>query len=127
MNACINAGNHENLVKVLGKIKNHPEQKMGLVLDLIPQNFKNLGGPPSFETCTRDTFENQKKINLTSIFKIIKSIAEACHHLHLNGIMHGDLYAHNTLIDENANTIFGDFGAATNYNQNESLGYYFEK
>ena len=28
---------------------------------------------------------------------------------------HGDLYAHNTLFDENTNIIFGDFGAATMY------------
>ncbi len=29
--------------------------------------------------------------------------------------MHADLYAHNTLIDEEGNTLFGDFGAATIY------------
>jgi hypothetical protein len=29
--------------------------------------------------------------------------------------MHGDLYAHNTLIDNQGNTILGDFGAATMY------------
>jgi tRNA A-37 threonylcarbamoyl transferase component Bud32 len=36
-------------------------------------------------------------------------------HLHVNKVCHGDLYAHNTLYDENANIIFGDFGAATMY------------
>ena len=36
-------------------------------------------------------------------------------HLHLNQVCHGDLYAHNTLFDNAANIIFGDFGAATMY------------
>jgi serine/threonine protein kinase len=36
-------------------------------------------------------------------------------HLHDNQVSHGDLYAHNTLFDQNANIIFGDFGAATMY------------
>ncbi len=36
-------------------------------------------------------------------------------HLHSNQVSHGDLYAHNTLFDEDANIIFGDFGAATMY------------
>ena len=36
-------------------------------------------------------------------------------HLHANQVCHGDLYAHNTLFDEEANIIFGDFGAASMY------------
>jgi tRNA A-37 threonylcarbamoyl transferase component Bud32 len=34
-------------------------------------------------------------------------------HLHENQVSHGDLYAHNILFDQQANIIFGDFGAAT--------------
>lgn len=127
MNACITAGNHTNLVTVLGKISHHPEHKMGLVLDLIPPDFKNLGGPPSFDSCTRDTFKPETDFTLYTILKIARSIAEACNHLHKNNIMHGDLYAHNTLIDKQANTIFGDFGAATIYNKNQLYSLNFEK
>ncbi len=36
-------------------------------------------------------------------------------HLHDNQVCHGDLYAHNTLFDNEANIIFGDFGAASMY------------
>ena len=36
-------------------------------------------------------------------------------HLHNKHICHGDLYAHNTLFDQEANIIFGDFGAASAY------------
>lgn len=41
--------------------------------------------------------------------------------------MHGDLYAHNTLIDEHANTIFGDFGAATIYDRSGKHAPLFER
>ena len=41
--------------------------------------------------------------------------------------MHGDLYAHNTLFDENANTIFGDFGAATMYDTTDKNAPYLER
>ncbi|MES2760828.1 MAG: leucine-rich repeat-containing protein kinase family protein [Bacteroidota bacterium] len=119
MNTCIAAGDHENLVRVIGKIKDHPEQKTGLVLELIPPSFKNLAGPPSFETCTRDTFKESTTFSLDAILKISTSIAKAAKHLHEKGIMHGDLYAHNTLFDETANTVFGDFGAATMYDHSD--------
>jgi hypothetical protein len=127
MNACILAENHQNLVTVIGKIKNHPEQKMGLILELIPPNFNNLAGPPSFDTCTRDTFKSGADFSTTTIIKIAKAIADASKHLHEKGIMHGDLYAHNTLIDEHANTIFGDFGAATFYDTLNNTARYFER
>ena len=127
MIANILAGNHKNLVTVIGKIENHPEQKMGLVLELIPPNFKNLAGPPSFDTCTRDTFNTSANFSVTTIHTIAKAIASANNHLHKKGIMHGDLYAHNTLIDENANTVFGDFGAATFYDTSKKNAVYFER
>ena len=127
MNACIAAGNHEHLVKLIGKITNHPEQKMGLVLELIPPSFKNLAGPPSFDTCTRDTFKEGTQFSSETILQISQSIADAAKHLHSKGIMHGDLYAHNTLFDDKANTIFGDFGAATIYDLNDKNASYFER
>ncbi len=115
MNACILAGRHENLVEVLGKIAFHPSQKEGLVLSLIPTSFYNLGLPPSFDSCTRDVFAEGTTFSVQQIIQIVGSIAAVAAHLHARGIMHGDLYAHNTLIDENAHAIFGDFGAASLY------------
>jgi Leucine-rich repeat (LRR) protein len=127
MNACIAAGNNDYLVKLIGKIKNHPKQKMGLVLELIPASFKNLASPPSFDTCTRDTFHPGTTFSSDTILKISQSIADASKHLHSKGIMHGDLYAHNTLFDNHANTIFGDFGAATIYDLNDKNAPLFER
>jgi serine/threonine protein kinase len=35
--------------------------------------------------------------------------------MHERGIMHGDFYAHNIMIDKDANSILGDFGGASYY------------
>jgi hypothetical protein len=123
MNACIAAGTHSNLVKVHGKIVNHPEQKEGLVLELIDPRYKNLGFPPDFQTCTRDTFPSGLSFSLNEIINILTGIASASTQLHSKGIMHGDLYAHNILINNedpsnpDLHPILGDFGAATFYNK----------
>jgi len=117
MKACVLAGDHTSLVTVLGKISNHPEQNNGLVFALIPSSYKNLGGPPSFDSCTRDTYADNINFSLHTINRIALSIASAAWHLHQQGLNHGDLYAHNILTDENANTLLGDFGAATCYDK----------
>lgn len=115
MQACIAAGSHPNLVNVLGKLSQTPEGKAGLVFSFIPANYEKLGDPPSLETCTRDTYSTETSFTLPVIVKIARSIASAVAHLHANGIMHGDLYAHNILVDGAGESILGDFGAASFY------------
>lgn len=127
MLACIEAGEHTNLVEVIGQIENHPEQKEGVVLELIPKEYKNLGMPPSFETCTRDTFKEGASFSIEDILTITRGVASAMLHLHENEIMHGDLYAHNILIDNNAHALLGDFGAATLYEKDTAYYHFFEK
>ncbi len=127
MQANIAFGEHTHLTKVIGKLSHHPENKDGLVLDLIPSNYKNLGLPPSFKTCTRDTFVDGTQFTIVQIKTIAIGIASACNHLHNHGIMHGDLYAHNILVDENGHVLLGDFGAATLYNRAEDSNFKYEK
>ena len=119
MNACIASGKHSHLIQVLGKIVQHPQHKKGLVFELISSSFKNLGNPPSFETCTRDVYNEGTSFSVNEIICISLGIASAAAHLHTRGLMHGDLYAHNILIDENAYPLFGDFGAAAFYEVND--------
>lgn len=116
MTACIQAGDHVHLVKALGRITDHPDSKNGLVLELIPPLFKNLGNPPSLQTCTRDTFPNQTIFSTPQVIRIALGIADVAVQLHTQGITHGDLYAHNILIDEKAHPLLSDFGAASFYN-----------
>ncbi len=119
MLAYIAAGGHYGLVKLLGQILAHPEGKEGLVMELIPERFFNLGNPPSFVSCTRDVFKEGMSLSAQQVIKIASTIASLAAQLHNNGVMHGDLYAHNTLIDEEGNTLFGDFGAAGFYDRSD--------
>ncbi|UKT64668.1 leucine-rich repeat-containing protein kinase family protein [Pedobacter mucosus] len=117
MNAHILAGDHEGIVKIIGHIDFPEEDKTGLMMELIPHHFYNLGKPPNFDTCVRDTFDGSTKLSINVITKIAATIASIANQLHERGIMHGDLYAHNILIDQDGNALFGDFGAATIYNK----------
>lgn len=127
MNASLLAGTHPNLVGVLGKLAAHPAHQQGLVMALIPAGFRNLGGPPSFATCTRDTFAPGTTFPFPVILKIAFGAAAAAAHLHQRGLLHGDLYAHNMLLNAQAELLFGDFGAATIYDPAAKNGTLFEK
>jgi hypothetical protein len=128
MRACLAAGIQENLVSPIGQIINHPEQKQGLVFPLIPSSYRNLGGPPSLESCTRDTYPAETTFPLPVVVKIATSLAAAAAHLHQRGILHGDLYPHNTLINDGGTALLGDFGAASFYPaQSQVLGQALER
>lgn len=116
MAAAIAAGQHKSLVELLGKLVGHPEQKSGLLLALIDKDFKNLAGPPSLESCIRDIYDAERRFTLQEVLNVVDGVASAAMHLHERRIMHGDLYAHNILINRAADCLLGDFGAATLYN-----------
>jgi serine/threonine protein kinase len=92
------------------------KEQLALIMELIPARFYNLGLPPSLITCTRDTFPSDATLEVSDILKIALSMADALRHLHENNVSHGDIYAHNTMVDKEANMLFGDFGAASNLN-----------
>ena len=126
MQACIAAGSHPNLIQVLGKLSQPVEGKDGLVFSFISADYANLGGPPSLETCTRDTYGENTSFTLPVILTIARGIASVAAHLHTRGLMHGDLYAHNILINRQGESILGDFGAASLYDRAAS-GQAFER
>ena len=115
LDCCLNAGEHDNLIKVVAQLdRSDVKSTLGLVMELIPKSFYNLGLPPSLQTCTRDTFEENTVFDLKTIAKVIHQMAKTLTHLHDKGVSHGDVYAHNTMINDQADMLFGDFGAATN-------------
>ncbi|NET53970.1 MAG: protein kinase, partial [Merismopedia sp. SIO2A8] len=111
---------HPHLVTALGKLTNVPGGRAGLVFPFITSEYQNLGNPPSFESCTRDTYSEGTAFAASVIVAIAHNIASAVAHLHANGIMHGDLYAHNILVNEKGNSILGDFGAASFYDRTDT-------
>jgi len=79
----------------------------------VPASFSVLGQPPSFETCTRDTFTQGQSLTLPKLKQLALQVVDVMSHLHQQQICHGDLYAHNMLVNEEQQLYLGDFGAAT--------------
>ncbi|WP_309743435.1 leucine-rich repeat-containing protein kinase family protein [Chamaesiphon sp. OTE_20_metabat_361] len=122
MNACLAAGGHPHLVGALGKIGGLPDNRSGLILSLISPDYQNLGNPPSLDSCTRDTYADGTSFSVAAILRIAIGICSAAAHLHAQGIMHGDLYAHNILVNGgDYHSLLGDFGAASSYDLNDSI------
>jgi hypothetical protein len=114
------AGRHPNLVTALGRIEDHPEGRQGLVFEIVPPRFTNLAGPPDFESCTRDVYPKGASFLAPMVLRIMTGIASAAEQLHARGVVHGDLYAHNTMVetlgtDASGHALLGDFGAAMVY------------
>lgn len=113
LEACLKVGTHPNLVQSLAQV--NEDDFSALIMKLIPAHFNNLGNPPSLDSCTRDTFPAEFELSIEHIEKIITQMTAVFEHCHENQVAHGDLYAHNTLFDDEANILFGDFGAASMY------------
>lgn len=114
MAACLAAGSHPNLTGALGRVVGHPEQKQGLLMPLLPQDWRVLAGPPSLESCSRDVYEPGLGFEPGTVLRIAAGIAKAATHLHARGLLHGDLYGHNILWDGGCGeVVLSDFGATS--------------
>lgn len=121
MKASEAAGSHPCSFEILGRIVNSPASHLGIVMPLIPIEYSILGGPPSFESVTRDTFEAGRSFRLSVILCILRGICDVCRHLHSRGISHGDIYAHNILVNSVGKPYLCDFGAATTYDSSNKI------
>ncbi|ANW26642.1 protein kinase [Vibrio coralliilyticus] len=113
LQACLQAGHHTNLVKSIAQV--NEDNHLALVMELIPSDYFNLGLPPTLNTCTRDVFKPELTLSAEKIEYIVDQMLNVFSHLHDNKVCHGDLYAHNVLINAQGEMIFGDFGAASVY------------
>jgi len=112
--ACLAAGEHPNLTGALGRLTGHPRGDQGLLMPLLPADWRVLAGPPSQESCSRDVYDPALVLDLDVALRIAGDIAAGAAHLHAQGLSHGDLYAHNTLWDGRAGAaVLSDFGAAS--------------
>lgn len=70
------------------------------VLELC-EGMQALGKPPSFDTVTRDVYPPGALPQLTppQAAVLARAVASACAHLHAHGVAHGDVYAHNVMVD----------------------------
>jgi serine/threonine protein kinase len=121
MKASEAAGCHPCSLEVLGRTINAPDGQLGLVMPLIPCEYTILGGPPSFESVTRDTFQTGKSFTLEEIVRILSGVSSVCAHLHGRGISHGDIYAHNILVTRQGKPLLSDFGASYFYSRTPDI------
>jgi hypothetical protein len=113
MTACLRAGRHPHLIPVIGTVPNHPTGASAMVMTLMDPTNRNLAGPPSLDSCTRDVYADGTRFEVTTAIQIAQGIVSAARHLHERGITHGDLYAHNILVNPDGHSLLGDFGAAS--------------
>ncbi|MCD9498181.1 leucine-rich repeat-containing protein kinase family protein [Photobacterium carnosum] len=113
LNACLKTGAHSNLVASLAQVSE--PNYLALIMALIPAHYHNLGLPPTFITCTRDTFPAEFTLSIAAIVTIVEQMTAVISHMQTRCVAHGDIYAHNVLVDDNANILVGDFGAASIY------------
>ena len=129
---------HENMIRVLGETdggvaldeKSTPQTnevetlkptgnvRPALVLELLEGEWSELGGLPSYETCTRDTYspEQAALFRPRVVLSALQGVARACEHLHMHQMTHGDVYAHNTMVEvATGSPKLGDYGAAYSY------------
>ena len=112
MAACMAVSVHPHVVSSIGRISEHPDGVQGLVMPLIAPRFHNLAAPPSLASCTRDVYASDRVLTLDVALRIAQGVASAAGHLHACGLMHGDVYGHNILVDATGTCLLGDFGAA---------------
>lgn len=112
--ACLAAGQHPALCTPSAELCDHPQGASGLLLPLMPPSLRNLAGPPSLDSCTRDVYPSGSHLEVHAAVRLAHTVAQAVAHLHAAGVMHGDLYAHNIVCNPaNGDALLSDFGAAT--------------
>lgn len=107
---------HPSLVAVRGTFK---EPRPGILLELL-EGATAAASPPNFSTVTRDALPGQggkgPQYTVAGALAVARSVARACEYLHSIGLMHGDVYLHNTLVvldgSKVVDTRLSDFGAA---------------
>lgn len=127
MAACIAAAEHQGLIGIAGPLAEGVDLLPGLLMELIAPSYQPLAGPPSLASCTRDCYEAGRRFSVRQVLHIATGVASVVSHLHQRGILHGDLYGHNLLVDPNGNALLSDFGAASFYAPQSDRGRSLER
>lgn len=127
--ASLAAGEHPNLPGALGWVNALPLPAPGsdapapsLLMPRLPVDWRVLADPPSPDSCSRDVYPAGWQLPLPAALALARSVAAAASHLHACGLLHGDLYAHNTLWDgRQGRAVLSDLGAASFLPTNDAV------
>ena len=126
----------DSITRTLARFTREEEEEegntsYGLVMEFLdPTTWKVLGGPPSFDSVTRDVYAFGTRRTCAEIVSLARCVAGAGAALHAAGVHHGDLYAHNVLFrtdSERPAAKLSDFGAAFFYPPGSALGAELER
>lgn len=107
------AAGHPNLLTPLAVVEGHPQGRLAVAMPLLSPQYFNLAGPPSLASCTRDIYATDTRFTPAIAERLLGCIRAALTHLHAQGVLHGDLYAHNILWNPaSGEAVLSDFGAA---------------
>ena len=111
--AGLHAGQHHSLLTPLASVTGAPQQQLAMALPLLPSLMQPLAQPPSLRSCTRDVYATALRPSPAAVQRVLAQIGSAVRHLHHQGMLHGDLYAHNILWNPaTGDAVLSDFGAA---------------
>jgi Leucine rich repeat/Protein tyrosine and serine/threonine kinase len=114
MDACLAAGRHPHLLGAIGRVTTPDAAAPALLMPRLPPHWAALAAPPSRESCSRDVYRAGWQLPLATAWGVARGIGQAAAHLHGQGLLHGDLYAHNTLWNaSDGQAVLSDFGAAS--------------
>jgi serine/threonine protein kinase len=113
--AMMQAKHCKSIVRLIVPVVNEDGELSGMLMEYIDDSYKPLAKPPDFETFTRDIYPEDMELSKEFVKKCISSVQQAVSDLHSKNIAHGDIYAHNILVDEDGDAILVDFGSATEF------------
>ena len=111
--AMLAAGTHPHLLGMLAQVHGHPDGGVDLLLPRLPAQWRPLAGPPSMASCSRDVYPPGLRLPAATASTIARAVSAALAQLHQRGLVHGDLYGHNILVDGADGVLLSDFGAAS--------------
>lgn len=89
---------------------------LGVVMDRLPAAMRDLALPPTIVEVTADRYADGVRFALPFVRRVLTAIADALAYLHGGlRIAHGDVYAHNILVNDDGLAYLLDFGASWAY------------
>ncbi|CAI5500499.1 unnamed protein product [Closterium sp. Naga37s-1] len=103
------AVDHPHLVQVEATV----EQPHGVVMRRV--FGRAMADPPNGESLLRCRWPPTASYSLATVVAVGKGLASALEWMHARGWAHGDVYAHNVLVDDKDYAILCDYGASFPY------------
>ena len=94
-----------------------PGEPLGVLMERLPDDHTDLALPPTIAEVTKDRYGAEETFDAAYVVRVLSALSSALAYLHGSlRIAHGDVYAHNTLVNTDASSVrLGDFGAAFPY------------